>query len=46
MMLQTAPVLFLFPPTTGPMAKADSQPIKMDFMQTYVALVEAAQTGR
>ncbi|MCJ1477895.1 oligosaccharyl transferase subunit ost3/OST6 [Lambiella insularis] len=31
LMLQTAPVIFLFPPTTGPGAKADAQPIRYDF---------------
>jgi len=31
MMLQTAPVLLLFPPTTGPGAKADTNPIRFDF---------------
>ncbi|MCJ1325019.1 oligosaccharyl transferase subunit ost3/OST6, partial [Thelotrema lepadinum] len=33
MTLQTAPVLFLYPPTTGPNAKADNQPIRLDFSQ-------------
>ena len=36
MMLQTAPVLYLFPPTNGPWAKLDSQPIRMDFTQASV----------
>ncbi|KAI9666504.1 MAG: oligosaccharyl transferase subunit ost3/OST6 [Bathelium mastoideum] len=31
MMLQTAPVLLLFQPTTGPNAKADPQPVRFDF---------------
>ncbi|KAF2101475.1 putative dolichyl-diphosphooligosaccharide-protein glycotransferase [Rhizodiscina lignyota] len=31
LMLQTAPVLLLFNPTTGPNAKADIQPIRFDF---------------
>jgi len=31
MMLQTAPVVLLFPPTTGPGAKADAQPVRLDF---------------
>jgi oligosaccharyltransferase complex subunit gamma len=30
--LSTAPVLFLFPPTTGPNAVPNGQPIRMDFM--------------
>lgn len=30
-MLQTAPVLMLFPPTVGPGAKLDGQPIRFDF---------------
>lgn len=30
--LQTAPVLFLFPPTTGPNASPNGQPIRMDFL--------------
>ncbi|KAK2782151.1 oligosaccharyl transferase subunit ost3/OST6 [Emmonsiellopsis sp. PD_33] len=31
LMLQTAPVLLFFPPTTGPAAKADASPIRYDF---------------
>ncbi|PGH17003.1 hypothetical protein AJ79_01387 [Helicocarpus griseus UAMH5409] len=31
LMLQTAPVLMFFPPTTGPAAKADASPIRYDF---------------
>ncbi|MCJ1389790.1 oligosaccharyl transferase subunit ost3/OST6 [Xylographa bjoerkii] len=31
LMLQTAPVILLFPPTTGHGAKADAQPIRYDF---------------
>ncbi|KAL8648991.1 MAG: hypothetical protein Q9210_004664 [Variospora velana] len=31
LMLQTAPILMLFPPTTGPKAKADAQAIRYDF---------------
>ncbi|TKA30461.1 hypothetical protein B0A50_02689 [Salinomyces thailandicus] len=31
MMLQTAPVLLLFHPTTGPNARADSTPVRFDF---------------
>ncbi|KAI9836834.1 MAG: hypothetical protein M1819_000999 [Sarea resinae] len=31
LMLQTAPVILLFPPTTGPGAKLDGQPIRFDF---------------
>ncbi|MCJ1310837.1 oligosaccharyl transferase subunit ost3/OST6 [Agyrium rufum] len=30
-MLQTAPVLFFFPPTSGPNAKNDGQPVRYDF---------------
>lgn len=29
--LQTAPVLLFFPPTVGPNAKADAQPVRYDF---------------
>ncbi|KZF20113.1 hypothetical protein L228DRAFT_250557 [Xylona heveae TC161] len=31
LMLQTAPVLMLFPPTTGPDAKLDGQPLRYEF---------------
>ncbi|KAL9128467.1 MAG: hypothetical protein Q9217_002871 [Psora testacea] len=31
LMLQTAPVILLFPPTSGPNGKPDSQPIRYDF---------------
>jgi oligosaccharyltransferase complex subunit gamma len=31
MMLQTAPVLLFFHPTTGPNAKVDTQPVRFDF---------------
>lgn len=31
LMLQTAPIFLLFPPTTGPNAKPDGQPIRYDF---------------
>jgi oligosaccharyltransferase complex subunit gamma len=31
MMLQTAPVLLYFHPTTGPNAKTDTQPVRFDF---------------
>ena len=30
--MQTAPVLLFFPPTTGPNAKADSSPKRLDFL--------------
>ena len=30
-MLQTAPIILIFPPTTGPGAKADGQPVRYDF---------------
>ena len=30
-MLQTAPILLLFPPTVGPNAKPDGEPIRYDF---------------
>jgi hypothetical protein len=33
MLLQTAPVLLFYPPTTGPNAKANSEPIRYEFMQ-------------
>lgn len=31
-MLQTAPVLLLFHPTTGPNARQDSSPVRYDFV--------------
>ncbi|CAA9956828.1 hypothetical protein CFE70_000417 [Pyrenophora teres f. teres 0-1] len=31
MMLQTAPVILYFPPTLGPNAKSDGQPVRFDF---------------
>ncbi|KAH1494531.1 hypothetical protein LV164_001929 [Aspergillus fumigatus] len=31
LMLQTAPVLLLFPPTVGPFAKVDNAPVRFDF---------------
>lgn len=31
LMLQTAPIVLLFPPTVGPFAKADGQPLRFDF---------------
>jgi oligosaccharyltransferase complex subunit gamma len=33
MMLQTAPVLFIYLPTVGPNAKTDGQPLRLDFTQ-------------
>ncbi len=30
-MLQTAPVLLVFPPTVGPYAKVDDSPLRFDF---------------
>ncbi|KAG6989814.1 hypothetical protein G7Y79_00064g094370 [Physcia stellaris] len=33
LMLQTAPVLLMFPPTVGPQSKPDGQPIRYDFTQ-------------
>lgn len=30
-MLQTAPVLLVFPPTVGPFAKVDPAPMRFDF---------------
>lgn len=35
--LQTAPVLMLYPPTTGPHATSNAQPIRMDFLQSQSA---------
>lgn len=35
--LQTAPVLFLFPPTTGPNASPDGQPVRFDFLGLQTA---------
>ncbi|KAF7511226.1 hypothetical protein GJ744_005123 [Endocarpon pusillum] len=37
LMLQTAPVLMLFPPTVGPGAKLDGQPIRFDFQSAQSA---------
>jgi oligosaccharyltransferase complex subunit gamma len=34
--LQTAPVLLFFPPTIGPNAKIDAQPVRYDFTSGYV----------
>lgn len=31
LMLQTAPVVLVYPPTTGPFAKLDSTPLRFDF---------------
>ncbi|KAJ5150970.1 uncharacterized protein N7482_010222 [Penicillium canariense] len=31
LMLQTAPVILLFPPTVGPFAKVESEPVRFDF---------------
>lgn len=36
-MLQTAPMLMLHPPTTGPNAKPDSQPLRLDFGNAYAS---------
>lgn len=30
-MLQTAPVLLMFPPTVGPFARVDAEPARFDF---------------
>jgi oligosaccharyltransferase complex subunit gamma len=35
--LQTAPVLLLYPPTTGPHASANAQPVRMDFLNSQSA---------
>ncbi|KAL8729419.1 MAG: hypothetical protein Q9166_004749 [cf. Caloplaca sp. 2 TL-2023] len=35
LMLQTAPILMLFPPTTGPKAKPDAQAIRYDFTMGF-----------
>lgn len=37
-MLQTAPVLLLFPPTVGPNSKADGQVLRYEFSNGYVTL--------
>lgn len=34
-MLQTAPVLIFFPPTTGSNAQPDAQPVRYDFTMGY-----------
>ena len=36
LMLQTAPVMMVFPPTTGPHAKLDAQAIRYDFTTGFV----------
>lgn len=36
-MLQTAPVMLLFLPTTGPGATPDGQPLRFDFTMGYDA---------
>ena len=37
--LQTAPVLLLFPPTTGPHGKPDQQALRFDFGTGYVTTI-------
>lgn len=37
LMLTTAPVLLYFPPTVGPDAKPDTQPLRFDFTTGYAA---------
>lgn len=37
-MLQSAPNLLLYPPTIGPNAKPDGQPVQYDFSKGYTAL--------
>ncbi|KKY23016.1 putative oligosaccharyl transferase subunit [Phaeomoniella chlamydospora] len=37
LMLQTAPVLYVFQPTVGPNAKLDSQPVRYDFTGSQTA---------
>ena len=39
MMLQTAPVLLLFRPTTGPHATTDAAPVRFDFTSGYASLL-------
>lgn len=45
-MLQTAPVLLLFPPTIGPYAKLDAEPVRYDFTRwdliTFPATFESS----
>lgn len=36
LMLQTAPKIMLFPPTTGPAAKANPEPLKLEFTQGVI----------
>ena len=37
-MLQTAPIMLLFPPTIGTGAKTDGQPIRYDFTMGLVSI--------
>ena len=39
-MLQHAPLLIFFPPTTGPNGKPDSAPLRFDFTSGYVARIK------
>lgn len=41
-MLQTAPVLLMFPPTVGPFAKVDAEPARFDFTGLVRAFVPAS----
>ncbi|KAK4695086.1 oligosaccharyltransferase complex subunit gamma, partial [Lecanoromycetidae sp. Uapishka_2] len=45
LMLQTAPIFLLFPPTTGPNAKSDGQPIRYDFTAGKVPYVAGDGKG-
>ncbi|CAI7678352.1 unnamed protein product [Penicillium manginii] len=46
LMLQTAPVLLLFPPTIGPFAKLDAEPLRYDFTSPIGAEALYAWIGR
>lgn len=44
-MLQTAPVLLMFPPTVGPQSKPDGQPIRYDFTQGSAGITSRYMSG-
>lgn len=44
LMLQTAPVLLLFPPTSGPNSRPDGQPVRYDFTSGFVPRFRPANT--
>ncbi|KAJ5339087.1 hypothetical protein N7452_005815 [Penicillium brevicompactum] len=46
LMLQTAPVLLVFPPTVGPHAKVDGNPVRFDFTGPITAEQVSSWIGR